>query len=327
MQITIEINLSKTDFLDVYLDLENDKYYPYRKPNDSPTYIHCGSNHPPSVLKQIPKMISQRLSKLSSNEAEFKKSVPVYEEVLKKSGFKEKLVYIPEQGRNGRRRRKRNILWYNPPFDLQVKTNVAQNFLSLIDKHFPAHHRLHKILNRNTVKVSYSCMPNVASHISSHNQNILKRSDTQPRLCNCTDSTLCPLDGKCLTRACIYQGVIQTDDRESDIYPYIGLSEPPIKGRCSDHTTSFNDRRYEVKTDLSKKVWELKDQGKTPSVKFSIVRKSNPYQSGSKYCNLCLWEKFHIMKGSNLINTRNELVSKCRHVDKFLLRNYKSKHR
>ena len=32
-EITIEINLKITDFLDVYLDLENDKFYPYRKPS------------------------------------------------------------------------------------------------------------------------------------------------------------------------------------------------------------------------------------------------------------------------------------------------------
>ena len=71
LQITIEINLVKTDFLDVYLDLENDKYHPYKKPNDTPVYVHSRSNHPPAVLKQIPQMTSQRLSKLSCNEAEF----------------------------------------------------------------------------------------------------------------------------------------------------------------------------------------------------------------------------------------------------------------
>ena len=35
-QITIEINLKITDFLHIYLDLENDKWSPYRKPNDTP---------------------------------------------------------------------------------------------------------------------------------------------------------------------------------------------------------------------------------------------------------------------------------------------------
>ena len=323
LQITIDINLVKTDFLDVYLDLENDTYYPYKKPNDTPVYVHSKSNHPAAVLKQIPKMTSQRLSNLSCNEAEFKKSYAAYEEVLKKSGFKEKLVYIPEQGPNKRRNRKRNILWYNPPFDLQVKTNVAQTFLGLIDKYFPAHHRLHKILNRNTIKVSYSCMPNMGSHISYHNKKILQQNDTPPQRCNCNDRTLCPLPGRCQTPAIIYQGHIKTDDGES--HKYIGLTEPPFKARWSDHRVSCNDRQYEVKTDLSKKVWELKDKGKVPSITWSVVRKTSPYESGSDHCNLCLWEKFYIMKTPGLLNTRKELVSKCRHANKFLLKNYKGR--
>ena len=82
-----------------------------------------------------------------------------------------------------------------------------------------------------------------------------------------------------------------------------------------------------MKTDMSKKVWELKDEGKVPKVTFTIVRKSSPYQAWSVYCNLCLWEKFYIMKGNDLVNTRDELVSKCRHANKFLLKNFKSKHR
>ena len=32
-QTNIEINLKITVFLDIYLDLENNKFYPYRKPN------------------------------------------------------------------------------------------------------------------------------------------------------------------------------------------------------------------------------------------------------------------------------------------------------
>ena len=168
-------------------------------------------------------------------------------------------------------------------------------------------------------------MPNIASHISSHNQRVLRKKDTSPQLCNCTERNTCPLNGQCLQRAIIYQGDIKTDDGEH--HKYIGLSEPPFKGRYSDHKTSFNDRRYNVKTDMSKKVWELKDEGKVPKVTYTIVRKSSPYQPGSDYCNLCLWEKFYIMKGNDLVNTRDELVSKCRHANKFLLKNFKSKHR
>ena len=39
--------------------------------------------------------------------------------------------------------------------------SIAKMFLKLVDKHFPCTHQLHKIFNRNTIKISYSCMSNV----------------------------------------------------------------------------------------------------------------------------------------------------------------------
>ena len=56
LDITIEINLLIVNFLDVTLNLDKGKFSPYRKPNDTPLYVHCESNYPPSVLK---KMIKQ----------------------------------------------------------------------------------------------------------------------------------------------------------------------------------------------------------------------------------------------------------------------------
>ena len=155
-QITIDVNLKTTDFLDVQLDLENDKYHPYKKPNDQPMYVHRDSNHPLYILKQLPKMTAQRLSDLSCNREEFDKSCNEYQEILKKSGFNTKLEYTPRPARRTRRR-KNKVLWYNPPFDLQVKTNIGKTFLRLLDKHFPPHHRLHTVINRSTVKINYCC--------------------------------------------------------------------------------------------------------------------------------------------------------------------------
>ena len=126
-KITIDINLKVTDFLDIYLDLENDKYYPYRKPNDTPLYVHRESNHPSNILKQLPKMTSERLSNLSRNEEEFNKETTEYQNVLKNSDFYYKLVYSPSNHRN--KQQSNMIIWYNPPFHLQVKTNIGKTFL------------------------------------------------------------------------------------------------------------------------------------------------------------------------------------------------------
>ena len=71
MKILVELNLTQTDFLDATLNLNSGKFWPYRKPNGNPLYINKNSNHPHSIKKQIPSMVNDRLTKLSSSEDEF----------------------------------------------------------------------------------------------------------------------------------------------------------------------------------------------------------------------------------------------------------------
>ena len=63
------------------------------------------------------------------------------------------------------RKGQRKIIWFNPPLNLNVPTNVADIFLDLIEKHFPRSNKLHKILKKNTVKVNYSCTQNMTQII------------------------------------------------------------------------------------------------------------------------------------------------------------------
>ena len=75
-------------------------------------------------------MIGKRLSNNSCNENEFEKAKPSYEKALEKSGFTEKLKY--DKGNGRKRNRKRNIIYFNPPYNASVKTNVGQFFLKLV---------------------------------------------------------------------------------------------------------------------------------------------------------------------------------------------------
>ena len=61
-QITFECNLNRIDFLDVCFDLNEETYIPYRKPYNTPLYIHAQSSHPPIVKKHLPQMIGRRIS-------------------------------------------------------------------------------------------------------------------------------------------------------------------------------------------------------------------------------------------------------------------------
>ena len=165
-QIEIETNLKEVNFLDVTFNLNSGLYKPYKKPNDQLLYVTTSSDHPPQVIKQLPNSINRKLIENSSNKAVFDASRNECEEALLKSGYKSNLEFQKEiSSEKKNRRRRRNIIWFNPPFSQTVKTNVARLFLRLLDKHFPRSHILRKLFNRNTIKVSYSCMENVAQLI------------------------------------------------------------------------------------------------------------------------------------------------------------------
>ena len=156
LKITIASTGQVADYLDVTLDLSDGSYRPYREPNDTPVYINADSNHPPSILKHIPKMVEKRLQNISCNEDVFDKAKPLYEEALRRSGFKPTLTY--DTGNSiPKKKRKRKITWFNPPFCQSIEINISRRFLSLIDKHFTLDHPLRKIFNRNTLKVSPRC--------------------------------------------------------------------------------------------------------------------------------------------------------------------------
>ncbi len=103
-------------------------------------------------------------------------------------------------------------------YSKSVATNVGKKFLSLLDKCFPPDHQLHKILNRITIKISYSCMPNIKQVISSHNKSIMKKAmkteePAQNNMnCNYRKKMKCPLEGNCLTSKVVYQTTVTRQD-------------------------------------------------------------------------------------------------------------------
>ena len=182
--------MHQTDFLDVTFNASTGKYGPFRKPNSILQYIHIQSNHPPNIRKQLPTMIKKRLSSIACDENKFNKAAPAYNQAFEKSSYKHNLVFQATKTEKPRNR-KCNITWFNPPFSNNVSTNVGKKLLRLLDKHFPPNHKFYPILNRNCIKISYSCMPNMASIIKSHNAKLMKPASGNPILhtskatCNC----------------------------------------------------------------------------------------------------------------------------------------------
>jgi hypothetical protein len=54
LKITAEVNNHIVNFLYVTLNLQEETFSPYRKPNNDPLYVDSRLNHPPSIIKHIP---------------------------------------------------------------------------------------------------------------------------------------------------------------------------------------------------------------------------------------------------------------------------------
>ena len=319
LSITLELpNLTHSDFLDARLDLAREIHAPYRKPNDRPLYVHKESNHPANVLKEVPKSVNKKLSSLSSSAKEFDEAKEPYQRALDESGYDHKLVYEePAAPKPKGKGRKRDIIWFNPPFNKAVTTNVGKQFLQLVSKHFPKGSPLGSLLNRNTVKISYSCTKNMKTIISSHNRKILaERPQTPTKKCNCQarNKSNCPLDGNCRQFNVVYHAVTEDDKK------YIG-STTDFKKRYYGHKDSFRNPNNKSSTTLASHIWEA-GLSPDPRLKWSIIANATPYAKGNRQCDLCLTEKLHISKifnNSSYLNKRSELALRCRHRAKYLL--------
>ena len=152
-------------------------------------------------------MVEKRLNDLSSSKELFESEKGQYQEALKDSGFKETIHFTNNINIQTNRSRKRNVLWFNPPYNLSVSTNIGKDFLKLLDKHFPPTSNMHQYFNRNTIKITYSSMPNISSIISSHNKKVLGQTiNIIEGGCNCRSGRTCPLDGKGLTESMVAGG-------------------------------------------------------------------------------------------------------------------------
>ena len=94
LRIQIVSNLKIVDFLDVTLNSNNGTFKPFSKNNSVPTYVNIDSNHPRSLLKQIPNALNQRINRLSLCKRIFEESKSIYDEALKNSGFQGRLEYL-----------------------------------------------------------------------------------------------------------------------------------------------------------------------------------------------------------------------------------------
>ena len=88
-KIEISSNIKVANVLDVTLNLSDNSCRLFLKTDPYPSYINVNFNHPNSIIKQVPKAVNTRISRLSSNKNIFHESSKMYIKALKNSGFKE----------------------------------------------------------------------------------------------------------------------------------------------------------------------------------------------------------------------------------------------
>ena len=87
-----------------------------------------------TIIKEFPKMVNKRISDLSCNKQEFDKVKSVYESALKDSGHFSSISYNNSNTQNAQRSRNRKVIWFNPPYSQNVKTNIGKMFIKIVRK-------------------------------------------------------------------------------------------------------------------------------------------------------------------------------------------------
>ena len=153
----------------------------------------------------------------------------------------------------------RKIIWFNPAFSKILTTNIGKKFLKSINCQFLKHHKLSKIFNENTIKLSYSCCRNIGSNIAFYNWRIIQTTSDNHG-CNCRNRAECPLDNKCLTTNIVFKAVVLASSKPDK--KNFGIAETSFKVCFRNHTREFRHKKYVNSSELSKYMWKLKDEKK-----------------------------------------------------------------
>ena len=119
----------------------------------------------------------------------------------------------------------------------------------------------------------------------------------------------------------LYQATIKCSDSTFKEKRYKEICETTFTKRYANLKKSFNLIKSKNGTILPIEYWNLKQNQQTPKLTWEIKGQYKAYNPTLKKCNLCLNEKLAIIDDpdKNLLNKRSEVISQCRHRNKFKL--------
>ena len=119
----------------------------------------------------------------------------------------------------------------------------------------------------------------------------------------------------------VYKATVeQKPSKKQDIY--IGITENEFKTRYNQHTSSFRLNHKKSATTLSEFIWKLKESKTIYHLSWDVIQRAEPYSAATNRCNLCIAEKYFILKTKPSLKKRREIFSTCPHRKKYLLQNY-----
>ena len=119
--------------------------------------------------------------------------------------------------------------------------------------------KIYKIFNKSTLKLSYSCMPNLKAKIEGHNKKILETtSPPKTKLCNCLKKENYPMRVACLSENILCYTRISCDDETYKAKLYKGICETTFKKRYANHKNFFQcAKKNKNDTKLYTEYWKL----------------------------------------------------------------------
>ena len=151
--------------------------------------------------------------------------------------------------------------------------------------------------------------------------------DNIARTFNCIRNHQCPLNKNCRTYNVLYKASITRNEENSKTNILYEFSETAFNLRYKNHKRTFNNIKCQTDTELSSEYWNIISTNKTPSIYWEILGAHKLYNQSSKRCFLCLNEKpaIALQKDDTILNKRSDVISKCRHRNKYILVNYDNK--
>ena len=162
LDIIVQCNLKITNYLDMTRNLNNGSYSPYRKPTKKPTIFPLIQTTLHQSLKKFHGQLKKD-SQFCHHQKIFFRSQPFTMRNAQKTVDIKPSYNINNQMKTIKTKRKENVTLFG-----SIHHTASQ--LKPISEEYPPNHKFVKIFNKNTIKLSYSCMPNIRSKINCHNK-------------------------------------------------------------------------------------------------------------------------------------------------------------